>query len=244
MISPEVEVYEFCKKMYDIKRAGFFRSIQIVLNFFSRFRPTSSTPPFVTDRIRELVDYIRTSGEDFTSFNSIGYREVFLYLHNIEESLAYWFESLKRFGGNNAVLSDLQRNNKKHFTSILAESSSENQAMVRDVERQYMDSYMVQLNRPNTDRDIRWLQANTPQEGMTGYEYGISRGKIPAWTGPIQEYRRGVRTREIVNEYDQEFAKETEQKDMRFARLGLTSMERNNPTITSTIPNRRFASYR
>jgi hypothetical protein len=79
---------------------------------------------------------------------------------------------------------------------------------------------------------------------MTGYEYGVSRGKIPAWNGPIQEYRRGVRTREIVNEYDQEFAKETEHKDMRFARLGLTSMERNNPTITSTIPNRRFASYR
>lgn len=247
MVAPDVQVYEFCKKMQDVKSNGQFKNVNIVLNFFSAYyaRISPDTPAYLKEQAEELIEFIKFSGSDFSSLNSLGYRQVFLYLNNMERFLAYRFQSLKEFGASikeKAMLRDLDRADGRSVSHIMAVNSGTQGLMSVEVAQEYYDAESNMMNKSNWDRDERWLQMNTPRSGQTGYEYGVDRGYVRPWNGPIEEYRRAKNVREISNENDVGLVEEDMYKDMRFARPGFMSTERNHPTLTSRH-NRWRRSY-
>jgi hypothetical protein len=230
--------------MRERKMTGAHKNVKVVLEFFSSFSQhiKSDTPQFLVRQVKEIIEFIKFSGEDFTTFNSMGYREIFVYLTNVERFLAYQFQSMREFSSGSKstkILSDLDRHNRRFYSDVVSiHSGVGNSDMGRDIGEQYRDS--DKLMKRNAILDERWLQENTPF-AETGYDYSVKRRLIPPLNGPIDEYKRTRNQREILNEMDPGLAEEDLYKDMRFARPGLMSTERNNPTLVAY--KRRFANY-
>lgn len=197
----------------------------------------------ICNGVRDTLYHIQINDGNFEIIDTIPFRELEIYIENMDRSLYNLFDSLGMLIGSN-LTEDMKFMRDKYVVDdpykhvVDSACAGESQLSKQIIDDMHYDNYIYN-NNGFTDT-TEWLDLNTPSNAKSQYDMKREQGRIKPFNGCFEDMTREV-DRQIVDTSPVD--EDRRGTDTRYPKLGVMSTEFNDPTVSDYRGRQNVYTY-